>query len=187
MGSSAAVQLPRSFRRPILPDFPNSPFEGYATNYLQRNFWKVQHIFGDFEDAMSEAQVIFYECRKMYGAKVNSQAHFMALYKQMISCYFIDWAKFDSAERSVLPTEDIEPSISSEATLSCLLREASSELKVVLKMVLDAPADVAETFRKEFNGSRKGVDRFFLKAVQACGLPDERASFLQEELMGLLS
>jgi hypothetical protein len=199
----------------ILSDFHASAFEGYAVNYIQRNFWKVQHLFGSFEDALSEAKCIFYECRAKYGATVKNNANLMALYKQLLSWYFIDYSKEDWNSRRVIVSSTIvesqcridgerdvekdsylkviEPSITSEAVLVTLLGDASGELKSVLQMMIEAPPETMAVFRKEYegvrrvSGSKELVDRFFYKAVEAAGLPPSHAPMLQSELLNLLA
>lgn len=71
-------------------------FEGYATNFVARNGWKVARTM-DRDDALQEAHLVFLRCVSRY--QVEDPKHFMALYKRMLSTHFIDAARDSSAVR----------------------------------------------------------------------------------------
>jgi hypothetical protein len=175
-------------RKPLIPDFENSVFEGYAVNFVQKNFWRVQHLCGgEMEDAVSEAKLVFYACRRLYGARVNSLSHFMSLYKRMLYTWFADWSNEDSNDRQMLERCEKEPTCSPEASLTVLLSEASQELKQVLNIIISAPEDVAKVLRADLDGAVGGIDKFFLRAAQFAGVRSEKTPALQNELLHLLS
>jgi hypothetical protein len=178
-------------RKPILPEFYGSVFEGYATNYVHRNFWRVAASALDFEEAMAEACYCYYDCRMRYGRTTNSAAQFMSLFKRALSIWFTDWSNWDTRQRAVLPTKDIEPSISGNATLAAALAHASKELSQVLNLILTAPADLLTDLRRDIkktvDDDRTQCTKVFNRAVIQAGLPKEMAPKLQQELMELLS
>ena len=77
-------------RRPILPEFYGSVFEGYATNYVKSNFWRVAASALDFEEAMAEACYCYYDTRMRYGRTIVSMSNFMYLYKRALSIWFTE-------------------------------------------------------------------------------------------------
>src|SRR5882757_8206440 len=60
-------------------------FEGYARNFVARNFWRVRHVMLSEEDALQECACIFARCVKTYRVTVTEPRHFMALYKTAIA------------------------------------------------------------------------------------------------------
>jgi len=169
----------------LLPDFPNSPFQGYAVNYLNKHFWRVQVIFGDFEDALSEACLVYYECRRLYGSRVTTRAHFMALYKRMMHSWFTDWANYDTKVRNYHNNlTDAEEITEPEANLTALLNDASGELKTVLQVIINAPSEIAATLRDD---AKRGVDRFFQHAAELAHVPPDHVPQLKTELYSLLT
>jgi len=176
-------------RKPLIPDFFNSVYQGYATNYINKNMWRMRSCVGDFDDAMSLACLCFYDCRKRYGNKVSNQAHFMSLYKRNLACWITECANYDTKFTDTLQQyqSTYKDEVAPEATLSAALGEASSELKLVLQMIIDAPAEVLSVFRGDLNGKKRGIDLFFLRAVTTCGIPAGHAGKLQSELLNILS
>lgn len=171
-------------RKPLLPDFEGSVFEGYAVNYVDRNLWRVEYGLGSREDAVSEAKLVYYLCRQRYGAKVQNRKHFMALYKRMISTWFTDWSNWDTREKSLQTSYPQPESSSQEGPLMILLNEASSELKNVVQLIINAPAEILSVLREE---SKQGADLFFSKAVELSGISREKVPALQQELERLLT
>ena len=176
-------------RKPVLPDFHKSVYEGYATNYVSKNFWRVAASALDFEEAMAEACYCFYDCRMRYGRDINSHAQFMSLYKRALEIWFHDWSNWDYRQRAVLPEKDIELTIPADATLATSLSGAGKELTKVLRFLLTAPTDLLEDLRRDVNKSddeQTQCMKVFQRAVILVGLPSSIAPRLQEELMNLL-
>jgi hypothetical protein len=185
-------------RKPVLPEFYGSVFEGYACNYFRSNFWRFQHSIGDFDDAMAEAALVYCECRRLYGAKVNSLPHFMALYKRTMYCWFTDWSNWDSRQREMIdPYQQYEYSpdeTSSKIAVTfqepgvvALLKGASCELLSVVKLILDSPKEILEILGNGQKDKDEDPDLFFRNAVQYCGYAKEQAPILKEELLHLLT
>ena len=176
-------------RAPLLPEYKNSVFEGYAITYLHKNYWKFQHTIGDWEDACQEACWAYYYCRRKYGATVENIRHFMSLYKRCLSTWFIDWATWTSkvkegeayyAEHAKRQSE----STCSEAELALILRDASNELKEVVNAIFETPSEVLVTLSTDL---RSGIDLFFQKIVVYCGFPLQKAPELEAELRDRLT
>ena len=168
-----------SKRKVILPDFPGSCFEGYAVNYCNTNYWKFAKTIGSLEDAVSEAKVCYYDCRRLYGDKVENQKHFMALYKRCMWSWFADWATYDykvnKVEKEYMLTFD--ETTFSDGDLAVKLREASQELKQVLNLILNGPSEIVSVLKKE--------EKFFERAADYCGLEKDQVEVLQQELLSI--
>jgi len=175
-------------RKVLLPEFYNSSYEGWAVNYLDKNFWKFQESIGTFEDALAEASLVFYECRRLYGARATTGAHFMSLFKRMMVSWFTDWALYDSKQREIAELYEVlakrNKAVYSEGGLAVLIRDGSTELQQVIGLILNAPQEVLVVLRKDV---KDGLDAFFTHAVEFCGLPKASAPALEEELRELLS
>jgi len=169
----------------ILPEFPHSQFEGYAVNYLQRNFWKVQKTYGEWEDAMSIAKWCYYDTRQRYGSRIKTPQHFMTLYKRCLQTWVVEDAGWATRTTKTEDTymNSVPETTAPEATLSVILREASKELRDVLSIILRAPKEVLDLLKKD---AKAGVDCFFSNAVNYCGISEEKAPELEAELRGLL-
>jgi hypothetical protein len=135
----------------------------------------------EHDDAMSEACIVFYECRRLYGGKIKNNAHFMALFKCMMFSWFTDWAKYDSALRAAInQIEDPRSAlVGPEGRVAVKLRDAGAELKSVLRIIFEAPKEVFEILRMDSTD-------FFTKAVELAGVPIDRAPTLEHELRTLL-
>lgn len=73
-------------------------FEGYATNFLSKNFWRVARTM-EREDAMQEAVLVFLRCKSRYEHSVENGAHFMALFKRMLWEHWIGLSNTDTKVR----------------------------------------------------------------------------------------
>jgi|SRR5277367_1276421 len=175
-------------RRALLPHFSNSVYEAVAIRYLEHNHWRFKHTLGDWEDAVQEAAHCFYECRRLYGGKVENNKHFMALYKQVLFCWFTDWANWNTrvitAEAAYCATTNkLKQTVPSEASLLLTLREASKELTFVLGILFNCPKEFLSTLKLD---SREHPAVFWKNVVKYCGIEDSLAPILESELRTLL-
>lgn len=125
--------------------------EGYLTNYMARNHWRVARTL-DRDEAMQEGWLVFAKVRDRYcgpGAEfpLSQGAHFMALFKTSWHHRFTDLANADSKYRDM--TGEYEPDIVDEAGelendgyLATLLRQAPAEVRMVLTMFLSVPQEL---------------------------------------------
>lgn len=139
---------------PYLPSFAG-PIEGYVTNFLRKNYWKVAASM-EMDDAMQEARLVFLRCASKYGL-VDTPQHFMALFKTAWGNHFIDLSRGDSDARATISYgyDRGAPSHQEEATLDllemlpdcldndgylrALLREAPQDVVTILSFFLNAP------------------------------------------------
>ena len=177
--------MPRPF---LLPEFKSSPFEGYAIRYINTNLWRFAATVSTWEDALSEAVVVYYRCRRKYGASVENRAHFMALYKQVLFTHFTDLANRETKYGKIYGAGvDVSagwylanPSMQTvgfEGELSVKLLKASPELKRVLAAIMHSAT------LDEQNPPRN----YFKHVVVQCGIQEKRTPKLEKELRALLA
>jgi hypothetical protein len=175
-----------------------SPFHQFAKNYAHRNLWRVKHLFSEYEDYFSELTVLFCECVHRYGEAVETPQHFMALYKRMVVTRTINMTQKaadaidfcidlpldinieNEEEASVMPCE------AGNEELTILITQGSQELRSVLSIILDTPAEMTEALKDESKGGIQGLNRFFAKAAKLAGFGPHKAMSLQGELFSLL-
>lgn len=170
-------------RRPLLPEYRDSPYEGYAIKWLERNYWRFAKTVGSWEDAVSEAALVYYSCRQRYGDRVENRAHFMALFKRCILSRFTDLANTETKTLAKEKHCKKAPKVTTgfEGNLLVKLREASSELKDVLKIIFDAPGELAEVLQTDI---ADGLS-FLRNAIAKCG-HKEKSEVIESELKELL-
>lgn len=137
-------------------------FEAFTKNYVRKDFWRFNHLNQEFEDIISEAYCIFLKCKKAYPI-IDTPQHFMALYKTALHNRFYDLAMESTYHKDVCYVEDIyhvddsdervhildkEHSEPFGSDLGLLLRKAPQEIKDVLKVVFEAPAELVDMFKK---------------------------------------
>lgn len=173
-------------RKELIKDWQNSAFQHWAGKYCRTNYWRVQRYLGDFDDCMAECACIYWECRLRYGATVNSNAHFMALYKLMVKSYFTDYSNYDTRYRDTLSLEGVIPSLVPGVELDKLLvhrtKNSSNEVKQVVNILLNGPVEVLETI-----GSDLVLAKNYLKRVlRLAGIDNNKRDQVQQELRSAL-
>jgi len=137
---------------------------------------------GGFEDAMAECALVWCECRKRYGAKVDNPAWFMALYQMMVMSRFTDLANKDTKIRA---TEEaawlMDISVQPEGDVPLKLQSASKELQQVLNILFNAPREMLEGLV----GSSPSTPHIFRAIADFCGI--SRSNVLMDELQDVLS
>jgi hypothetical protein len=133
----------------------HGPIEGYVMNHARRNLWRVASSM-EVDDLRSEAFLIYARIADQYPG--IEEAHFMALFKRCWENHFTDLAHEDSRQRSLfLPLvanrdEDGEEmdvrepvgDVDNEGILSTLLRQAPSEVALVLRLFWSAPQELID-------------------------------------------
>lgn len=158
------------------------PLEGWATNYLKKNYWRVEAT-QEWDDCMQEAQCVFYKLKTRYAdtGAVTEPKHFMALYKTSMTRRFTDLANDNTSRRwEVVVSEGPDGEIyepmgetDNDGGLAVLLRQAPAEVVQVLNLFLSCPQEILDmalsTWRT--SGSKK--------ICQLLGI-DERRDVMQE-------
>lgn len=130
------------------PTWPG-PIEGYATNQVHRNLWRVAATH-DRDDLMQEARIVFLRCERRYPA-LDEARHFMALYKTALQRRIHelsnassrvahappDWEEGRDAREPIGDTDNL-------GALNVLVRQAPREVRLVLSFFLEAPDGLVE-------------------------------------------
>jgi DNA-directed RNA polymerase specialized sigma24 family protein len=75
------------------------PIEGWATNHINRNLWKVTPRY-DFDDLFQDAYLFFLICCERY-TTVSTPQHFMSLFQRCLSNHILDLAAKRTKEAQV--------------------------------------------------------------------------------------
>jgi hypothetical protein len=142
-------------------------FEASARTFARKNLWRINKQF-EYEDAVQECAVVFLRCCRAYEGKVTSGGHFMALYKRALINDFNNLARrnqrFELVDIAVVeacrrqPTSELPT-----ALLLSSLGRASAELREVLRVIVEGPAELLKVmFSWPDNGRaielRQGVE-----------------------------
>lgn len=164
-------------RKPILADWPG-PWFAWARSYSYKNYWRVQDNLGEMEDVLAECGLIYAQCRKRYGATVNSPAHFMRLYQMCIISAFHDHSNKQTKRRKLeVSYHPVEATVG-DSMLAAKIAGASRELQEVLSILMGAPREVLVTLHAD----GKVPAEIMLKRIgQYCNAahPEQIASELQ--------
>jgi hypothetical protein len=197
MNASASTPISNSSTRRRLLTLPSepsasgytpewtAPFEGYAANFIKRNLWKVARTH-DRDDAWQEVHFVFYDCVRRYSTRVENAAHFMALFKTCLNTHFCDLAvKATTARAELGALEDDDGTVQDYTSgtigetqnageLQTKIRQAPSEVRVVLALFLSAPQELVDlamsTWKTHTRGGKQaaGSDHHLNKML---GLP----------------
>jgi hypothetical protein len=161
---------------------------GYVCNYLRTNHWRVASTV-PFEDAQQEAYCVFLKCKRVYSGKVTEPAHFMALFKTAWSRRFTDLSNENTEERehiTVAQDDEVHEMQSAGATdndgyLATMIRQAPSEVNMVLSLFLNAPQELLEVALAGWRGGsdkrmRSGGSKHINRLL---GLPEDQDTLKQ--------
>lgn len=175
-------------RRILIPEWTGSVFEKWSYTFCVKNGWRIAYIVGDMDDCMSECMMCYMECRLRYGATVNSEKQFMFLFMRMTQHWFNTLSKKDSKQRAERDKviADLPKSACAEDDLrvSNVLLDASSELRSVLNMFINAPAEMIDTIRADVPHATS--KQFFKSIMKFCGVSEDKHESLTKELRELL-
>jgi len=139
-------------------------FEGYAANFIRKNHWKIERTH-DRDDAWQEVHFVFYDCVRRYADRCENAAHFMSLFKLMLSTHFVDLAAVSTKVRTeISASDDGEGDVSDYTAASVgelrnagealtLLRQAPREVRTVLALFLNAPPELLQMALDSARGS----------------------------------
>jgi hypothetical protein len=145
-----------------VPEFKGS-IEGYVVNYLRRHLWRIAATH-DHADAMQEAYAVFLRTAAHY-PMVETPQHFMALFKTSWNNEFNDLSvkasvvRLSQNELAYADTEedggsemDVLGDLDNDGALATMVRQAPSEVVMVLNLFLNAPQELLDlamsTWRK---------------------------------------
>ena len=173
-------------RKYIVPDWEGSSFQQWAKNFCSKHQWRVFKIVGDYQDCLAECALIWVECCRRYGAVVDNDAWMMRMYQICVVTTFDTKSVKDSNDKKLHQSLSLEePSIESEAQLAVKLSSASSELRAVMRVFLNAPQEMLDVLRAE--ASSYHPMQFFKAVVGLCGISKAKSAALARELQSLLS
>ena len=174
-------------RIPILPDWnKDSPYYQWANNFVWRNEWRVQHLFGcDKEDMMGECALMWIQCCRRYGDTINSPQQMMYLYKLWVTGQFHDFATKDTKERTTQALLEVREELGEISELNIKMAKSSCELKQVLDIIQNAPVEIMDVIKKDLKQCT--VKQLFRRVSQYCGFGEEKADQLISELQKVLS
>lgn len=154
-----------------LPPF-KGPIEGYVVNHVKRNFWRVEKNM-EYEDVMQDANVIYLKLALKYH-DIDTPQHFMALFKTSWNNHFTDLSNAETASRAVmyenqLYTSDNEEEVSdamnqitgdlnNNGFINTMIRQAPEEVRQVVALFANAPAEILELASNAWREKRKNSD-----------------------------
>jgi hypothetical protein len=133
-----------------LPEW-KGPVEGYVVNFLKKNYWRVAATH-EYEEAMQEARLVFLVCASHYPL-LDTPQHFMALFKRTLENEFHDLSEKATKARALLPEQmdedgpsmyDVVGELDNDGALRTMVRQAPSEVVMVLNLFLNAPQELLE-------------------------------------------
>src|ERR1700677_2656511 len=172
----------------VLPEWGKaSPYYQWANNFIWRNHWRVEHVLGgDKEDLLAECALMWVQCTKFYEKTVHTPQHMMYMYKLWVTGQFADYATKDTKIREVcqlLAYRDVR--IKSEGELAVKLKEASSDLKQVMDIFLNAPQEIIEIIKGDMKTCTS--KQLFKRVVDYLKIDTTKTKSLINELEDLLS
>lgn len=161
-------------KQKYIPVF-EGPLEGFAVNYITKNFWRVDSNIFDREDLLQEAHCLFLKMKGMY-RKVDNPKWFMALYKVALINYInkLSNTKTERFGVEIFMEEDISDShvigihkTHNEGEMLSLLEKAPPEVRAVLSLFLEAPRELLEKITESWKnqGLRKAEHNRHLGAL----------------------
>ena len=136
--------------------------EPYVHNFLKKNYWKVETLFS-YEETVSEAKLQFVRTLvrlKKRDCVIENEKHLMSLFKTSWSNHFITLSNKATHERFITTSfnaethEIMQTQLSEDldnfGELEIMLQQAPSEIKQVLTMLMNSPAEVIEVIRDCF-------------------------------------
>lgn len=173
-----------SDKRPIFDPWPG-PWALWASRYCSNQSWRVVQSLGGYEDAMAECALLWCECRKRYGATVDNPAWFMRMYQLMVISRFNDLATKDRKIRLVeeqawLMNITVQP----EVDVSLKLEGASTELKEVIGVFLNAPRELYDGMTESLVDFDASLPHIFRVIANLKGI--SKSNVLKGELQQVL-
>lgn len=158
--------------------------EGWVANHLKENFWRVR-CTNERDDVLQEARIVFLRVAGKYpGVEAR---HFMALFKTAWTRRFTDLSNEDTQHRDLHPPmrqdagEDyhytdgisLDPigETDNSGYLRLMVQQAPREVKMVLSLFLNAPAELLELALKTWREDRRCRTNGSARICAMLGLP----------------
>lgn len=155
------------------------PIKGFAVNYINVQFWRLQDEYESVDEALQEAYVIFHRIRMRYRGVVDSQAHFMALFKTALCNHVTNVARKSINSRtiryesSLALNEDTDtlPEVVTydEKSFEDILEGAhDAEVRAVLSLFIQSPSDLMQRMSESWGMRGKMKmhgDQFLMEAL----------------------
>lgn len=166
-------------------------FEKWSRSWVRKNYWRVRHIAGSQEDALSICQLLFVECVHRYGDKIDNNRWLMSLYSRMVINHWNRLSVLDNREREmVVFREDVfapymlrsrehEPvgpdpffldneRTPSNAGLIDIKLSMSDEIRRALTILMEAPSEIIDIL---FEGKNEEADSAAIRRF--CGIKSD--------------
>lgn len=140
------------------------PIAGFVKNYLRKHFWRVDR-FREMDDVIQDSYELFLILKNRYQDKVDNPAWFMALYRVSFVNFITNMSYKNSRSHAEvyqgslsLNLEDVEVidffsimgDLENNGYSRVLLRQAPSEVKSVINLMLNCPTEMFEAVRDSF-------------------------------------
>lgn len=152
--------------------------ENYAAKYVRRFAWKLQPSY-DVQDGMQEAYIVFLRLQQKYHG-IDTPQHFMALYKTALSNRVTDLAAEVTKHRLQSLTQDDEcdepvveavGATDNDGALRVAIEQAPNDVKLVLALMLSAPAELLEVACATFISKGRRLSQGNALFSKLLGLP----------------
>ena len=184
-----AHRRPIDFRPHIdsmsLWEWNKSTYQKWAHAWCHKNHWRVRTLYPDYEEAIQICCLMFCECVRRYGDRVDNPKWLMSLYTRMVINHWNRLATLDTRRREleipradIVPENDqdneIEPFLPNEiepsnTSLLDVVLSLPSEIRHVLEILMNAPSDVIDIL---FEGKDEQADN---RAIRRwCGIKEDR-------------
>jgi len=152
----------------FVPKF-KGPIEGFVVNYLRKNMWRVSRYL-EHEDLMQEARVLFLKLKERYSEVDGmNDRWFMSLFTRSFSNVITNISLKDSkasveisygttsdeSDEVLTHLENLVGDVENGGWYSIILQEAPEEVKMVLSVLMNCPAEVLDSVQKSL-GVRGG-------------------------------
>jgi hypothetical protein len=160
------------------------PIKGYLVNQMQRGKWRVAATMTE-DDIMQDGYEVFARCARRY-PDVEPQ-HFMALFKTAWYRHMCDVSLLDTEARRIVSTHgghnfygssfelnkplDTVGDLDNDGYVQTLVRQAPSEVKQVLTLLLNAPSELLELAMSSWRRNGKNDAGGNKQVSQWLGLP----------------
>lgn len=141
------------------------PLEGYATNYISAQMWRMpRHM--EFSDLMQEAYVVYLRCVARY--QVEEAKHFMALFKRALCTEITDLSvKATKQRQEVLSCaaddehtdfapEALPGDMDNNGALLVAIRQMPREVSTIVALFLSAPQELLDLASAAWNSRQRG-------------------------------
>lgn len=161
----------------------DGPIAGWVMNHVQANLWRVSRV-RQREDLMQDAYEVFLRVAKKYPNEDTPQ-HFMSLFQRSWINHVHDLSNANTRQRAEVgfsrtgseEAYEWEPSgdTNNDGELAVMLRQAPSEIKMVLSLFLNAPQEILDLALASWRGKdRRCVAGGSARVCRLLGLPEDR-------------